>query len=216
MASERVSAKQLQPDAEDCDRLLRAALAEPVESEQVAGDGESEKLRGLGSCQTDKAQRGRAMADGTGGSQHSALCLRLMQSFRRVTRGMWRWQDGTAPPSPAPLSPRHVAALEHIRGGPLTVGELAARLGLTLPTVSGVLADLDRAGLIERYPDPTDRRRTIVEIVPAQAALIGEWLDGAAKPLARVLDKLTPGEQEAFLKAMDLLETELRSQDTTS
>ena len=48
---------------------------------------------------------------------------------------------------------------------------------------------------------------------PAQAAQIGEWLDGAAKPLARVLDKLTPSEQEAFLKAMDLLETELHSQD---
>src|SRR5882724_4369251 len=150
------------------------------------------------------------MADDTGGSQHSALCLRLMQVFPRVTRGMRRWQDRATPP--APLSPRHVAALEHLRGDPLTVGELAARLGLTMPTVSGVLADLDRAGLIDRHPDPADRRRTIVEIIPAQATLIGEWLDGAAKPLARVLDKLTPSEQEAFLKAMDLLETELRSQ----
>jgi DNA-binding MarR family transcriptional regulator len=156
------------------------------------------------------------MADGTGGSQESVLCLRLMQSFRRVTRGMRRWQDGAAPPGPAPLSPRHVAALEQIRGGQLTVGELASRLGLTLPTVSGVLADLDRAGLVERHPDPADRRRTIVGIVPGQATLIGEWLDGAARPLARVLGKLTPGEQEAFLKAMDLLETELHSQDTTS
>ena len=40
------------------------------------------------------------------------------------------------------------------------------------------------------------------------------WLDGAAKPLARVLDQLTPTEQEAFLKAMDLLETELHRHDT--
>jgi hypothetical protein len=32
--------------------------------------------------------------------------------------------------------------------------------------------------------------------------------------MARVLDKLTPAEQQAFLKAMDLLETELHSQDT--
>jgi DNA-binding MarR family transcriptional regulator len=104
--------------------------------------------------------------------------------------------------------------LEQIRGGPLTVGELAARLGLTLPTVSGVLADLDRAGLVERRPDPADRRRTIVQIIPGQAALIGHWLDGAAKPLARVLDQLTPAEQQAFLKAMDLLETELHQQDT--
>jgi DNA-binding MarR family transcriptional regulator len=152
------------------------------------------------------------MAGETGGSQHSALCLRLMQLFPSGTRGMRRWQGRATPP--APLSPRHVAALEQIRDGPVTVGELATRLGLTLPTVSGVLADLDRAGLVERRPDPADRRRTIVQIIPGQATLIGEWLDGAARPLARVLDKLTPGEQEAFLKAMDLLETELRGQDT--
>ena len=157
------------------------------------------------------------MADQAGSSEHSALCLRLMQLFPRVTRGMRRWQDRAAPaPVPSPLSPRHVAALEQIRGGPLTVGELASRLDLTLPTVSGVLADLDRAGLVERRPDPADRRRTIVQIIPAQATLIGHWLDGAARPLARVLDKLTPGEQEAFLKAMDLLETELHRQDTGS
>jgi DNA-binding MarR family transcriptional regulator len=153
------------------------------------------------------------MADAAGGSEHSALCLRLMQLFPRVIRGMRRWQDRAAL-APAPLSPRHVAALEQIRGGPLTVGELASRLGLTLPTVSGVLADLDRAGLVERRPDPADRRRTIVQVNPSQATLIGHWLDGAAKPLARVLDQLTPSEQEAFLKAMDLLETELHQQDT--
>jgi DNA-binding MarR family transcriptional regulator len=151
------------------------------------------------------------MADEAGSSEHSALCLRLVQLFPRVIRGMRRWQDRAAPP--APLSPRHIAALEQIRNGPVTVGELASRLGLTLPTVSGVLADLDRASLVERRPDPADRRRTIVQIVPAQATLIGQWLDGAARPLARVLDKLTPGEQEAFLKAMDLLETELRGPD---
>jgi DNA-binding MarR family transcriptional regulator len=157
--------------------------------------------------------KGQAMAGEAGGSEHSALCLRLVQLFPRVIRGMRRWQDRAAPPSPAPLSPRHIAALEQIRGGPVTVGELASRLGLTLPTVSGVLADLDRAGLVERRPDPADRRRTIVQVIPGQATLIGEWLDGAARPLARVLDKLSPVEQEAFLKAMDLLETELRGLD---
>ena len=156
------------------------------------------------------------MADQAGSSEHSALCLRLMQLFPRVTRGMRRWQDRDAPAVPSPLSPRHVAALEQIRSGPLTVGELASRLDLTLPTVSGVLADLDRAGMVERHPDPADRRRTIVQIVPGQAALVGDWLDGAARPMARVLDKLTPSEQEAFLKAMDLLETELHRQDPDS
>jgi DNA-binding MarR family transcriptional regulator len=152
------------------------------------------------------------MPEPAGSSEHSALCLRLMQLFPQVIRGMRRWQDRAAP-APAPLTSRHVAALDQIRDGPLTVGELAVRLGLTLPTVSGVLADLDRAGLVDRRTDPADRRRTIVQITPGQENLIGRWLDGAAQPLARVLDKLTTREQQAFLKAMDLLETELRRRD---
>jgi len=119
------------------------------------------------------------------------------------------------PPTSAPLGPRHVAALEQLRAGQLTAGELASRLGLTMPTVSGVLADLDRAGFVERYPDPADRRRTIVQFAPGQIDLIGRWLDGAASPLARVLDQLNPAEQQAFLKAMSLLETELHRLDAT-
>jgi DNA-binding MarR family transcriptional regulator len=156
------------------------------------------------------------VTDETGGSTHSALCLRLMQLFPRVSRGMRRWQDRAAPQSPAPLGPRHVAALQQLRDGPLTVSELASRLGLTLSTVSGVLADLGRAGFVDRQPDPADRRRTIVQIPAGKAALVMEWLDGAASPLARVLEKLDPSEQAAFLKAMDLLETELDRQDTQS
>jgi DNA-binding MarR family transcriptional regulator len=143
-------------------------------------------------------------------SGHSMLCLRLMQLFPRVTRGMRRHQHRAAPGIPAPLGPRHIAALQHLRGGPLTVGTLAAELGLTLPTVSGVLADLDRAGLIDRKPDQADRRRTIVSISDARWPVMEPWLDGAAAPLARVLDRLAPSERTAFLKAMDMLEAELR------
>lgn len=147
------------------------------------------------------------------GSAHSALCLRLMQLFPRVSRGMRRFQDHSAPGDPAHLSPRHIAALEQLRGEMLTVGELATRLGLTMSTVSGVLADLDHAGLIERHPDPADRRRTIVQICADKRKVVTQWLDGAAGPLARVLDRLSPAEQQAFLKAMDLLETELHGRD---
>jgi DNA-binding MarR family transcriptional regulator len=153
------------------------------------------------------------VSDEAGSREHSALCLRLLQLLPRVSRGMRRWQDQIAPSSGAPLGSRHVAALQQLRGGPVTVGELASRLGLTLPTVSGVLADLDRAGFIDRQPDPTDRRRTLVQIHPAQTAVVEEWLFGAASPLARVLNKLAPSEQTAFLKAMDMLEAELSAGD---
>ena len=153
------------------------------------------------------------MAAETNATQHSAMCLRLMQMLPRITRGMRRSQDRAAPQTITPLGPRHVAALEHLRDSPLTVGCLAAKLGLTMSTVSGVLADLDRAGYVERKADAGDRRRTLVEITPAKRAEIRHWLDGAAQPLARVLDRLDPAEQAAFLKAMDMLETELRDCD---
>jgi DNA-binding MarR family transcriptional regulator len=153
------------------------------------------------------------MAGQLGDSGHSAMCLRLMQLMPRITRGMRRSQDRSAPQTITPLGPRHVAALEQLRDGPLTVGALAARLDLTLSTVSGVLADLDRAGYVARQADVGDRRRTIVQITPAKNAEIEEWLDGAAEPLARVLERLAPDEQAAFLKAMDMLEAELRTPD---
>lgn len=151
------------------------------------------------------------MAHEPGESAHSALCLRLMQLFPRISKGMRRYQDRAAPQTPTSLGPRHVAALQQLRAGPLTVSELAARLELTLPTVSGVLAELDRTGFVTRHADPADRRRTIVQITQAQEAMIGQWLDGAANPLARVLDKLDPSEQQAFLKAMNMLEDELHA-----
>jgi DNA-binding MarR family transcriptional regulator len=123
---------------------------------------------------------------------------------------MRRWQDQAAPASSASLGPRHVAALQQVRGGPVSVGELATRLGLTLTTVSGVVADLDKAGFVGRHPDPADRRRTIVAVVPEQEAVVEDWLEGASGPLERVLGKLKPSERDAFVKAMDLLEAELR------
>ena len=100
-------------------------------------------------------------ADGAGSSQHSALCLRLMQLLPRVAKAMRLYQDRAAPQVPAPLGPRHVAALQQLQDGPVTVSELAARLDLSLPTVSGVLADLDRAGSSNATPtQPTGGARS--------------------------------------------------------
>jgi len=155
-------------------------------------------------------------AGGTCDSRHSAACLRLMQLLPRIIRGMRRFQGQTAPPSLIPLGPRHVAVLDQLREGPLTVGTLAGRLELTLSTVSGVLADLDRAGFVTRQADEGDRRRTVVRITPDKIAEIQEWLDGAAEPLARVIQRLKPRERDAFVKAMDMLEAELRAEDAGS
>ena len=51
--------------------------------------------------------------------------------------------------------------------GPIAAGDLARRVGLTSGAVTGVIDRLERSGWVRRTSDPTDRRRVIVEILPA-------------------------------------------------
>lgn len=54
--------------------------------------------------------------------------------------------------------------------GPATPGELAERAGLTVGgAITGAIDRLERAGLVRRVPDTTDRRRVLV--VPDEAQL---------------------------------------------
>jgi DNA-binding MarR family transcriptional regulator len=145
-----------------------------------------------------------------------ADCLRkLVQLFPQVSRGLRRRQLPAAVVDDALLGPRHSAALSLLRErGPMSVGRIASELGLTLATVSGIITDAERAGFVERAPDPDDRRRTIVSLVPTQRAAVNSWIDGASAPMQRALDRLSPDERASFVKAMTFLEAELNADAT--
>ncbi|WP_189750842.1 MarR family winged helix-turn-helix transcriptional regulator, partial [Streptomyces tendae] len=71
------------------------------------------------------------------------------------------------------LAPRHLALLAHLEyDGPTSVNELAARLEVAPTTVSLMVSELSRPGVLHRTADPADRRRRIVAIAPAYAAPI--------------------------------------------
>jgi DNA-binding MarR family transcriptional regulator len=147
----------------------------------------------------------------SGRDETFADCLRkLVQLFPQVSRGLRRRQVPLAVVAAAALGPRHGAALSLLRErGPMSVGEIAGELGLTLATVSGIITDTERAGFVERAPDPGDRRRTIVSLVPKRRAAVSSWIDGASAPMQRALDRLSPEERASFVKAMTFLEAEL-------
>lgn len=50
--------------------------------------------------------------------------------------------------------------------GRMRMGDLAAKLGITPRTVTTLVDALERAGLLTRQPDPTDRRATLLELTP--------------------------------------------------
>ncbi len=58
-----------------------------------------------------------------------------------------------------------VMALGNLYGdGPLGAATLATRLGITRSSVTALIDRLERAGLVERQPDPGDRRRLRVAL----------------------------------------------------
>ena len=101
------------------------------------------------------------------------------------------------------LTARHGGVIAQLASaGELSVGDLARRLGVSLPTASGLVADLDRAGVVVRREDPANRRRTLVAIADAHTGHVRELVAGRAEPLLKVLERLSPGEREGFAKGL--------------
>jgi DNA-binding MarR family transcriptional regulator len=107
------------------------------------------------------------------------------------------------------LGPRHMPALFAVAAaGPLSVSELARRLGLGLSTTSAIVGDLSRADLLERSEDDADRRRTIVRLDDAHRAVIGGWAEHALSPMRRTLERLSPAARAEFMAGWRILHEE--------
>jgi DNA-binding MarR family transcriptional regulator len=124
-----------------------------------------------------------------------------------MNRGLRR--PGTADYDDVTLGSRHSSVLALVRDGEIAVGTVAQSLDLNLTTASGLIADLERAGLLQRSIDPADRRRTVVAIKSDQQARVNAWIEGATAPIERALQQLSSDERAAFVKAMALLDAEL-------
>ena len=76
------------------------------------------------------------------------------------------------------LSESDIETLEQlIDMGATTAGRLSEITGLTSGAVTRVIDRLEQAGYVRRIPDPADRRRVIVEVVPERIASIQSTLD---------------------------------------
>src|SRR3954451_20471563 len=76
------------------------------------------------------------------------------------------------------LSESDVEALEVLLDtGAATAGRLSELMGLTSGAVTRVIDRLEQAGYVRRVPDPADRRRVIVELIPAKMAAVQATMD---------------------------------------
>ncbi|MGW0769370.1 MarR family winged helix-turn-helix transcriptional regulator [Streptomyces sp. NPDC002676] len=106
------------------------------------------------------------------------------------------------------LAPRHLSLLACLLfDGPMTVNELAAHLEVAPTTVSLMVGDLSGKGILDRREDPSDRRRRIVAISPAQHDAIAAWLAPGAAAWRRALEPLTPAERRLFVDTLRAYES---------
>jgi DNA-binding MarR family transcriptional regulator len=108
------------------------------------------------------------------------------------------------------LAPRHLSLLAYLLfDGQLGVNELAARLEVAPATVSLMVGELSRKGILERREDEADRRRTIVSIADQHRAAIDGWLGQGATAWRKALEPLTAGQRQMFIDTLAAYEREL-------
>ncbi|TDD09050.1 MarR family winged helix-turn-helix transcriptional regulator [Nonomuraea diastatica] len=107
------------------------------------------------------------------------------------------------------LTPRHLSLLALLlHDGPATVKTLAGKLEVASTTVSLMVGDLSRKGILARCEDERDRRRTIVSITDEHREAIEGWLAAGADAWRTALEPLAPSERQLVIDALLTYERE--------
>jgi DNA-binding MarR family transcriptional regulator len=114
------------------------------------------------------------------------------------------------------LSESDVETLEAlIEMGASTAGRLADLTGLTSGAVTRVIDRLEQSGYVRRVPDPADRRRVIVEVVPEKVAAIQSTLDRVGRASAEEIGRYSDAQLSLIADFLTKMEQITREEATS-
>ena len=93
-----------------------------------------------------------------------------------------------------------------VRNGPVRPGDLARTETVAAPTLTRLIAELERRGFVTRRPDPADGRSCLVEATGAGAQAVLEALAERAEHVAALLADLSDDEVACVAAALPALE----------
>ena len=134
------------------------------------------------------------------------LADRLHSSAIHLLRRLRREDDASGLPAPQ-LSALSVIVF----AGPVTLGALAQAEQVRPPTITRLVDKLEAAGLVDRVPDPVDRRISRVEATPKGVKLLHDGRRRRVASLAASLRELPAKERSALAKAVPILEKVVRA-----
>ena len=139
----------------------------------------------------------------------------ILARVRSLRRGLLQGARGELARSGLTGAQASVVSLLGTRG-PLTISELTRELQLGHSTVSGIVDRLQARGIVQRLPDPADRRYTRVALtdeltrkVPTLAA------SGPGMRMLAALAAAPPAERKTMRDGLDLLQRYLTPPNDT-
>lgn len=117
----------------------------------------------------------------------------LVQEMPRYISASVRYQIAVADQLGMPLADVHaVGALLEL--GPAGVRALADVMGMTTGAVTRLVDRLEGSGFVRREPDPTDRRRVVLRVVPERVRDISRYYESMGERWQRQIDEYSDGE----------------------
>ena len=102
-----------------------------------------------------------------------------------------------------PLSIIHLHVLTLLEAeGPLRMTRLAEALDVSVASATGIVDRLEQRGLVERRPEPGDRRVVLVNPTDGGVAIFRDLDEHRRARLRRVLARMTDEEVTAFLTGL--------------
>jgi DNA-binding MarR family transcriptional regulator len=125
----------------------------------------------------------------------------LPEAFWGVARQLRRKSaDWLTPWHVTPSQSRALQTLARHRS--LRMSELSEYLHIAPRSATEVADDLEAKGLIQRHPDPTDRRATLIELTASGTDVAQAIRTARETEAERIFDRLTPGERETLAQLL--------------
>lgn len=114
----------------------------------------------------------------------------LSEAFRSVARQLRDTSQETL--APWDITPSHLRALRVLmRHGVLRMSELSDHLHIAARSTTEVVDALETRGLVERRPDPGDRRATLVELTAHGTSVLDAIRTARGTEAERAFDRLS-------------------------
>lgn len=140
----------------------------------------------------------RAVAEHLAGMPLDLAALAALQNLHRAAAAVRRRLEQTALRE-ADLSWTAFVVLWTLwLDGPRESRDVAAEVGVSRATLSGVAGTLERRGLLHRHPAPGDRRLAIFEVTDAGGRLVDDLLPGVNAAESAAVSCLDDAEKDTL------------------